>query len=261
MTAELWHIELSHYSEKARWALDHKGVAHRLRTPMVGLHQPLAMALTRSGHRRLPVLVLDGRAIGDSTAIIAALEERVPQPALYPADPGERRRALELEDYFDEHLGPAVRSFTWHHVVGESGGIGDAVAPERPIARTVLRAAAPIARRIIRSDYGATAANEAASRAAILAAADRIERELGPEGHLVSERFTVADLAGAALFTPLLAPPQRPYVPSRFPAAVLRLREELLARPAGRWVSETYARFRAPSAARAPRPGDLDTDR
>jgi glutathione S-transferase len=27
----LWHIPLSHYSEKVRWALDYKGIAHRRR--------------------------------------------------------------------------------------------------------------------------------------------------------------------------------------------------------------------------------------
>ena len=38
-TPILWHIELSHYNEKVRWALGLKGVG------------PVAMALTRSGHR------------------------------------------------------------------------------------------------------------------------------------------------------------------------------------------------------------------
>ena len=27
----LWHIPLSHYNEKVRWALDYKGIAHRRR--------------------------------------------------------------------------------------------------------------------------------------------------------------------------------------------------------------------------------------
>ena len=40
MPTTLWHIELSHYSEKARWALDYKGVEHRRRAPLVGLHGP-----------------------------------------------------------------------------------------------------------------------------------------------------------------------------------------------------------------------------
>ena len=59
------------------------------------------------------MLELDGRCIGDSTSIIAGLEERYPEPALYPADPGERRRALELEEFFDEELGPYIRRLVW----------------------------------------------------------------------------------------------------------------------------------------------------
>jgi glutathione S-transferase len=249
MTPTLWQIELSHYSEKARWALDYKGVEHRRRTPMVGFHQVAAMALTRSNHRRMPVLKLDGRAIADSTAIIAALEERQPEPPLYPADAAERARALALEEYFDEQLAPAVRAFAWHHVLGEAGGIGAAVAPDRPAMRRMLDTAAPLAKRIIRADYGADAAHAAASRAAIVAAADRVESELQPSGYLVGDGFSVADLAGAALFTPLLEPAGRPHLPAVAPAAVAALRDELDAREAGRWVHEMYARHRGRSHA------------
>ena len=244
MTTTLWHIELSHYSEKARWALDYKGVPHRRRVPFVGLHQPLAMALTRSGHRRMPVLHLEGRTIGDSTAIIAAVEARHPEPPLYPEDPAERARALELEEHFDEVLAPAVRAFAWHHVLGEPGGIGNSVAPTRPVARRLLNSIAPLAARIIRGDYGATAERSDATRRTIVEAADRIERELGPSGYLVADGFSIADLSGAALLTPILTPPERPYVPEAFPPAVAELRDELAEREAGRWVTEMYARHR-----------------
>ena len=96
----LWQIEISHYNEKVRWALDYKGVPHRRRAPMPGLLHPL-VALAKTRRPTLPVLELDGRSIGDSTRIIGALEHRFPEPPLYPDDPGERRRALELEDFFD----------------------------------------------------------------------------------------------------------------------------------------------------------------
>ena len=43
----LWHITTSPYSEKARWALDHKRVPHRLRAPLPGAHIPIALWLTR----------------------------------------------------------------------------------------------------------------------------------------------------------------------------------------------------------------------
>ena len=34
----LWHIEISHYNEKARWALDQKGIEHERRAPTPGAH-------------------------------------------------------------------------------------------------------------------------------------------------------------------------------------------------------------------------------
>jgi glutathione S-transferase len=83
----LWQIEISHYSEKVRWALEYKGIDHVRRTPLPGTHIPIALALTRGAQPTVPVLTVDGRAIGDSTAIIAALEERYPEPPLYPEDP------------------------------------------------------------------------------------------------------------------------------------------------------------------------------
>ena len=45
MTVVLWHIELSHYNEKVRWALDYKGVAHERRVPMPGFHRLSALAV------------------------------------------------------------------------------------------------------------------------------------------------------------------------------------------------------------------------
>ena len=55
----LWHIPLSHFSEKVRWALDHKGIAHRRKR--VGSNY-LFKAWRATGHRTLPFLFLDARA-------------------------------------------------------------------------------------------------------------------------------------------------------------------------------------------------------
>ena len=112
----LWQIDISHYSEKARWALAYKGIEHKRRAPVPGAHIPVALWLTRGAHKTFPVIELDGRRIGDSTAIIAALEERSPEPSLYPEDPEQRRRALELEDFFDEELGPHIRLLVFHEL-------------------------------------------------------------------------------------------------------------------------------------------------
>jgi len=248
----LWHIELSHYSEKARWALDYKRLPYELRTPFPGLHGFTAARLTRGSQRRLPVMCIDGRNVGDSTAIIAALEAHRPRPPLYPADPAQRARALELEEHFDERLGPALRCFVWHHTLPDPDASSAALFTRpSPVRERLLRAAAPVARALVRRDYDVNDETAALARLQVVEAMDRVEAELGPSGYMAGGEFSVADLCAAALFTPLLAPPQRPYRPATMTAPVIELREELSARPGGEWVAEMYARHRG---ARVPAP-------
>ena len=246
----LWHIELSHYNEKVRWALDYKGIPHVRKAPVPGLHGPVALWLTRGGQRRLPVLELDGRAIGDSTAIIAALEDYQPEPALYPLDTADRARALELEDWFDENLAPAVRIFGWYHALQEPDTVGRTLytgAPDGRAARTMVKLA-PLFKPVLRADYGVSQAQAERSREQICAAMDRVEAELQPSGYLVGDGFTVADLTAAALFTPTLLPEGRQYPPPDASAALAELRAELEARDGGQWVHEMYRRHRGASA-------------
>ncbi len=136
----LWHIPISHYSEKVRWALGYKGVEHHRRAPQPPSHMVAALALTRGRHKTFPVLQLDGEAIGDSTAIIAALERRFPDPPLYPQAEDERRRALELEEWFDEQLGPDMRLLAWHEITRDQARLEYLTA--RGLPRPLRRLAA-----------------------------------------------------------------------------------------------------------------------
>src|SRR3954462_6264996 len=86
----LWHLKVSHYNEKARWALDYKRVPHVRRAAIPGRHAKIARQLWAG--TTFPVLELDGQVIGDSTLIIRELERRYPEPPLYPDDPDERSR-------------------------------------------------------------------------------------------------------------------------------------------------------------------------
>src|SRR5204863_6759036 len=92
-------------------------IPHVRRSLLPGFHIPRVLWMT--GQKSLPVLVLGGETIHDSTRIIERLERLRPEPALYPADDAERRRALALEDFFDEELGPHVRRALFHELLPE----------------------------------------------------------------------------------------------------------------------------------------------
>ena len=56
----LWHFPISHFNEKARWALDWKRIPHVLRALALSY---VPRALWATGQAKLPILFLDGKAI------------------------------------------------------------------------------------------------------------------------------------------------------------------------------------------------------
>lgn len=253
----LWQIDVSHYSEKARWALAWKGVEYRRRSPVPGAHMAIALWLTHGAQYTFPVLSIEGRRIGDSTAIVAALEERFPEPPLYPVDVGERRRALELEEFFDEELGPCIRQLVWYEFVKDREGfrrLMEETAP-KPLARFGAPAAA-YGRVFTALRFRAGDATEAArGRAKVLAALDRLEAELGDGEYLVGGRFSVADLTAASLFYPLALPEEGPLnADSPSAKGFEAFRRPLAERRGVEWVTEMFHRHRKPAKKAAAEP-------
>jgi glutathione S-transferase len=246
----LWHIPVSHYNEKVRWALDLKGVDAVRRTPPPGAHIAVAIWLTKGSGMTFPLLQLDGRAIGDSTEIIAALEARYPDPPLYPDDPAELDRALELEDFFDEELGPHSRLLAFHELGRSEPSLRQFTADILPASLAgndrVVAVATKGTAAFARARYRvASEASADLARAKILAAFDRLEAELhaGPGDYLVGDRFTVADLTAASLFAPVVGPPEGPASPGR-PPSYEDFCRPLRERPGFEWVEQTFSRHR-----------------
>jgi glutathione S-transferase len=247
----LWHIPVSHYSEKARWALDYKGVDYERRAPMPGAHMVVAGWLTRGKGKTFPLLVIDGERIADSTAIIAALERRIPQPALYPADPADRTRALELENFFDEQLGPHIRLLVWHELRRDPERMADLTEQMVPQALGGLPGARGFGRALggtfTRLRYGVADETAAAdARTAVLAALDHLDAELAATNgeYLVGDSFSVADLTASALFYPFVNPPEGPGMVPDLPAPLEEFFAPLRERPGHEYVARMYREHR-----------------
>jgi len=247
-TPLLWHIPLSHFNEKVRWALDYKRIPHRRR--VLGADY-LIRAWRATGRGTLPILWLDGKAIGDSTHIIAALEQRYPEPPLYPHDAAARERVLALEDHFDEGLGPAIRAAIVTPLFRHDPDIALRVLttgmPDQ--AYRQLRPLLRIFPAYYRLRHRIKASRLEADRAVVSAALDRIEHERAGRAYLVGDSFTIADLTAAALLSPLLQPPEIQYpLQVELPAYVQEYRASLLQHPAAQWAVGIYGRHRGRSA-------------
>ena len=247
----LWQVQVSHYVEKVRWALDYKRVPHIRRSLLPGLHAVKAKRLT-GDTSTAPVLTINGRSTGDSSRIIALIEERWPQPPLYPKDPAQRRRAVELEEFFDEELGPHIRRAFYHELLPHPELVVPLFTQGRPrAARALLRTGFPILRVAMRRRFEISATAAANSRAKMVAAMDRLEREISPSGYLVGECFTVADLTAAALFYPVPRPARFPYAmvaDDDLPDSFREFVDSLARRPGGQWVAQIYRQHRGASA-------------
>jgi len=191
----LLQFSTSHYCRKARLALGYKQLAYRVQNLTPGLHALRLKPLT--GTTTLPVLVPEltdyPAAIADSSQIFKFLDTYQPEPAVIPVDPQLRQQAWLLEDWLDESIGTATRFVYYHFRAGEGQYLDTS-----PFNRLVIQ--------VVCQQYGITptTVNLAEDR---LARALELLAERWQGEYLVSDRLSIADIAAAALLSPLALVP------------------------------------------------------
>jgi glutathione S-transferase len=247
--AVLITIPISHYCEKARWALDRAGTPYLEQRHVQGVHR--VAARRAGGGDTVPVLVTDREVLGESEQIVAWADRHLPeQQRLFAPEPGEREAELSLCRGFDERLGPSGRRLMYVHMLRQRRlaiQFNNQGVP-RWEARLV-RWGWPAITRLIARVLQITPGIEAEDEAAVTSEFDHVARLLSDgRSYLGGERFGAADLTFAALAAPVLVPPQYgvtlPQPEAMAPATaamVRRFREH----PAGLFAMQLFARHRA----------------
>jgi len=110
MALVVYGANLSPFVRKVRVVLAEKNVPYTLE--YVNPFAPTPEFRAISPLKRIPVLrdtdVAEPNTLSDSSVICDYLERKFPAPALYPADPFLRARALWFEEYADTALAEAV---------------------------------------------------------------------------------------------------------------------------------------------------------
>lgn len=237
-------IPPSHFCEKARWALEWHEVPY-----VEQCHPPMLhyRATRKAGGRRTaPVLVTDMGVYPDSTDILKFLDQRAKNgQRLYPEDTDQLRQVDELEELFDEKLGPHTRRVAYHHLLPHKRLTLDAVLHKATgVDRALFRSSFPLMRFLLRRGLRITPESASRSLDRVRDVFDTVEKRLA-EGRrfLVGERFTAADLTFAALASPVLLP--RGYgapLPSldELPEPILNLIEEMRGTEAGAFAQRLY---------------------
>jgi len=221
----------SHYSEKARWALD------RLRVPYQEMpHAPLLhwLATKRNGGRSVPVLVHQGAQFIDSTDILLHVDAVCGGDQLYPRDAGLRQEVEALETQFDEELGPHARRWAYAQLLPERRLLRQAISQGIPRVEAVLvPVILPGFTRLVRKALRITPQSATRSIERVRDIFKGVDGRLADgRRFLVGERFSAADLTFAALAAPVLFPtgyraayPSLDDVPAAMRDEVLRLRD------------------------------------
>jgi glutathione S-transferase len=259
MPARLVTIPISHFCEKARWALDRAGVDYVEQRHLQVIH--VVAARRAGGGRTVPVLVLgDGRVLPESSDILRWADTQVPaERRLYPDGPlGDEAAAFEHR--LDEGFGPDGRLWMYHQTLPVVKQMGPwALAGVPRWERAAFRVGGRAMDRTIRRVLGVDGPAAAAALTRVDAVFDEIAERLSDgRPYLLGARFTTADLAFAALAAPAVLParygsplPSPEATPEPYASEVRRLR----AHPAGVFAERMYAqeRGRRGSAASAPR--------
>jgi glutathione S-transferase len=251
-------IPISHYCEKARWALDRAGLPYREERHVQGIHR--VAARRAGGGSTVPVLVTPDGVLPESEAILEWVDRLLPvESRLFPDAPEVRDQVYTLCRRFDSELGPRGRRLIYVHVLRQRdlalrfNNQGVPGWEDR-----ALRWGWPAATGYIRRQLGIGPGIEAEDEQAVWRefdfAADVLSRS-GP--YLCGDRFGAADLTFAALAAPMIAPPiygtplPQPDVMAPATAALVRRGRE---HPAGAFALRMYETERVAPGRRSPSP-------
>lgn len=163
-------VNLSPYVRKVRVALAEKGIAYDA-VPVMPFG-PREDYLKLSPLGKIPCYQEGDFTLPDSSAILAYLERKQPEPPLYPADAREYARSLWYEEYADSKLAAICTVPFFQRVV--QGKLMKQKVDEAAVHRVLSEDAPP--------------------------AFDYLEGELAEREFLAGGRFGVADIAVASFF-------------------------------------------------------------
>jgi glutathione S-transferase len=223
MATKLYVIHGSHPCRAVERALQLKGIAYTTAEYVPPMHVPIQRL--RFGARTVPSIRFeDGETLSGSRPIMRRLEERRPEPSLYPADAAARAQADEAERWGDEVFQPVARRILWQGFSRDSRAMAGyqegSKLPALPMP--LLRALAPGVTFLERRLNGADEATVRADLLALPAQLDRIDAWIA-EGVLGSDPPGAADLQIAATLRLILTVADvRPLIDARPAGALAR---------------------------------------
>jgi glutathione S-transferase len=240
----LYVFAISHYCEKARWALDYLDVDYELRHVAPGEHMEIAKALG-APRSSVPYLSLDERVIQGSADIVSWVESVSPSGKSLTPDAAACEK---IEKRIDDAAGVHVRRFYYSEaLVDHPSMIRPIFTRDLPLAKKLMISLGwgKIRKRMMtRMDLGTRQGKESE-----IVVSDELSwvDELLADGrsYLVGDEFSRADIAVASILSPLVLPAEHPvYCRLQHPPKLADALTRWEQRPSFKWVRDIYAKHR-----------------
>ena len=202
---KLYQFPISHYCEKARWALELKELPYRKVNLLPGPHAKKAKKI--AGNSKLPILQHGKESIQGSSEIITYLDQSFSRRSLTPEDPQEKKLAEAWESYADREIGPAVRLLSYSTLLNHRDIVIPMMTQDCPwYSASMIKFVYPKMSVAMRDLMKINEETAEQARQQISTALDNLTETLGDREFLVADTFTRADLSVAALLAPLVMP-------------------------------------------------------
>jgi glutathione S-transferase len=235
---------MSHFCEKARWALDWHAIDYEEISWPPGLHRILAKRCGAKG-TTVPILLDGDTVIQSSGAIIDWADEKSRDSNRRLTHPD----ALEVEQRADEVIGCHVRRLAYAEMLpqfpqfAKTALFHNASKAHRLIGDMMW----PVTRQIMMRMYNITPEASSESRRKLEVELDWLDDKLSDgRPYLAGDKFSRADVTVASLLAACARPDQMPiYHDMSIPDALASAYERWRNRPVIRWVVTQYQRHRA----------------
>lgn len=244
METSLYQFPVSHYCEKARWALDYKGVPYKTQTLLPGLHLNRLKKLVPDS--TVPVLQINDTVIQGSNQIIDHLDILYPDKPLTPRDPAQVEEVAEWENFAANKIADPLRCFFYYYLLDYPKTLIPLFSQGGPwYGKYLLGIMFKQLRQRMQTGYHLNQRNAQLAMRVVDKAIKRLEEHLETHPFLVGTSFTRADLSVCALLSPLVMP-ERGYLKLNTLTAqpLLEYRMARVYSPVFRWVNTIYNNYR-----------------
>jgi len=243
----LYIFNISHYCEKARWALDHFNIDYRIEILAPGPHIKFSRSLG-TADTTLPILVADKLVVQGSAQIVDWAQARGQSPERRLEASNDTADCREIEKRLDTVFGVHLRRYFY----------SDALLSQPHKIKPFFCHGLPWKQRLVMNfswgeickhmihDLDLGSAQGIESRQIIENELDWLDQLLDDgRAYLVGERFSRADLAAASLLSTLALPKQHPtYSNLKIPVGVAADLDTWRERSVLQWTRGIYQQYR-----------------